>query len=149
MVGLGPCRIWVMSYETKLGEYLPRRNISLGTLIGKGMIVGTWKQLYLRQPDTNGVVHRRPGGCARQSSRGRVQYHGGGVKNKLQGYKSSMSPESQYADDRPHIRYNYLPTENSISERTRHEEKQHKANKRRLKVVYRANSIIPMEKPHK
>ena len=105
--------------------------------------------LYLRQTDTNGVVHRRPGGCARQSSRGRVQYHGGGVKNKLQGYKSSMSPESQYADDRPHIRYNYLPTENSISERTRHEEKQHKANKRRLKVVYRANSIIPMEKPHK
>ena len=36
--------------------------------------------------------------------------------------------------------------ENSISERTKREETQHKARKRIPKVVYRASAKIPMEK---
>ena len=44
MVVLPPCRIWVVNYETKLGEYCPVvKEVCLCALIGKGMSVGTWK----------------------------------------------------------------------------------------------------------
>ena len=36
--------------------------------------------LYLRQTDTNGVVRRRPRGCARRRRTGTAQHHRGGAK---------------------------------------------------------------------
>ena len=47
MVGSPPCRIWVLNFDVKFGEYCPVVIFCVCTLMGKGRSVGTWKHLEL------------------------------------------------------------------------------------------------------